>query len=211
MVTRDQTKVSVVIPAFNEEKTIEEVVKGALSYVDEVLVVDDGSTDETARRALDAGAKVLKQQNKGILKSTERGIREASNDIIVTMDADGQHDPSEIPRIIEPILRGEADLVMGTRQEIPHFSEKVLTSLTNIRVSVRDVCTGFRAIRQKTAGEMRLHGACLCGTFVLEARRRGARVTGIPISVKERKDGERRIQTSHIRQFFVVLWDVLKG
>jgi glycosyltransferase involved in cell wall biosynthesis len=210
MTAADETMVSAVIPAYNEEKTIEAVVKEALSYVDEVLVVDDGSTDDTARRAEEAGARVLKQRNAGVLKATERGLREATGDVIVTLDADGQHDPSEIPSLIEPILRGEADLVMGIRPELPYLSERILTSLTSMRVPIGDASTGFRAVRREIAREMSLHGACLCGTFVLEAHRSGARVAGVPISIKER-EGERRIQTSHFRQFFTVLWDVLKG
>jgi glycosyltransferase involved in cell wall biosynthesis len=211
MASADQTTVSAVIPAYNEEKTIGAVVKGALPYVVEVIVVDDGSTDDTARIAEDAGARVLRQRNAGVLKATERGLNEAKGDIIVTLDADGQHDPSEIPSLIEPILRGEADLVMGIRPELPYLSERVLTSLTSMRVPVGDASTGFRAVRHEIAGEMSLHGACLCGTFVLEAHRRGARVAGVPISIKGREDGERRIQTRHFRQFFAVLWDVLRG
>jgi glycosyltransferase involved in cell wall biosynthesis len=210
MAAADQKTVSAVIPAYNEEKTIEVVVKEALSHVSEVLVVDDGSTDDTARIAEAAGARVLKQRNSGVLKATERGLGEATGDIIVTLDADGQHDPSEIPSLIEPILRGEADLVMGVRPELPYMSERILTSLTSIRVPIEDASTGFRAVRRGIAREMSLHGACLCGTFVLEAHRRGARVVGVPISIKDRED-ERRIQTRHFRQFFAVLLDVLKG
>ena len=209
MMAAEETMVSAVIPAYNEEKTIEAIVKEAFSHVNEILVVDDGSTDDTARIAEVAGAKVLKQRNSGVLKATERGLREATGDIIVTLDADGQHDPSEIPKLIEPILRGEADVVMGTRPELPYMSERILTLLTSMRVPIGDASTGFRAVRRGIAREMNLHGACLCGTFVLEAHRRGARVVGVPISIKER-EGERRIQTRHFRQFFAVLWDVLK-
>ena len=210
MTAEDQTKVSAVIPAYNEEKTIEAVVRGALTHVDEVIVVDDGSTDETARIAEAAGARVLKQANAGVLRATERGLRETMGDVIVTLDADGQHDPSEIPRLVEPILRGEADLVMGVRPELPYMSERILTWLTSVRAPIRDASTGFRAIRREILREMRLHGACLCGTFVLEAHRHGARVAGVPVSIRER-EGERRIQTRHFRQFFAVLWDVVKG
>lgn len=210
MAAEEHATVSAVIPAYNEEETVEAVVKGTLGYVDEVIVVDDGSTDDTARIAEEAGARVLRQRNAGVLKATERGLREATGDVIVTLDADGQHDPSEIPMLVEPILRGEADLVMGVRPELPYLSERVLTWLTSMRVPVGDASTGFRAVTRGIAGEMRLHGACLCGTFVLEACRRGARVAGVPVSIKER-EGERRIQTRHFRQFFTVLWDVLRG
>ena len=210
MAADDHATVSAVIPAYNEEKTIEAVVEGALHHVDEVIVVDDGSTDDTERIAEAAGARVLKQANAGVLKATERGMREATGDIIVTLDADGQHDPAEIPRLVEPILRGDADLVMGVRPELPYLSERILTWLTSIRAPIGDASTGFRAVRRGIAGEMHLHGACLCGTFVLEAHRRGARVAGVPVSIRER-EGERRIQTRHFRQFFTVLWDVLRG
>jgi glycosyltransferase involved in cell wall biosynthesis len=210
MTAADETTVSAVIPAYNEEKTIEAVVRGALGYVDEVIVVDDGSTDDTARIAEEAGARVLKQRNAGVLRATERGLREATGEVIVTLDADGQHDPAEIPMLVEPIVRGEADLVMGVRPELPYLSERILTSLTSMRVPIGDASTGFRAVRRGIAREMSLHGACLCGTFVLEAHRRGARVADVPISIKER-EGERRIQTSHFRQFFAVLLDVLRG
>ena len=210
MVAADHTTVSAVIPAYNEEKTIEAVVEGAQPHVDEVIVVDDGSTDDTAHIAEAAGARVLKQANAGVLKATERGMREATGDIIVTLDADGQHDPSEIPRLVEPILRGDADLVMGVRPELPYLSERILTWLTSMRTPIGDASTGFRAVTRRIAGEMSLHGACLCGTFVLEAHRHGARVGGVPVSIRER-EGERRIQTRHFRQFLVVLWDVLRG
>lgn len=210
MAADDHATVSAIIPAYNEENTIEAVVRGALLHVDEVIVVDDGSTDETADLAERAGARVLRQANAGVLKATVRGLLEATGDILVTLDADGQHDPSEIPRLLEPILRGEADLVMGVRPELPYISERILTWLTSIRAPVGDASTGFRAVRQCIVRKMRLHGACLCGTFVLEAHRRGARVAGIPVSIRER-EGKRRIQTRHFRQFFTVLVDVLKG
>ena len=109
-------KVSAVIPAYFEEKTISYIVEGCLIYVDEVLVVNDGSTDDTSINAKASGAKVIElKKNKGVVKATQTGIKEASGDIIVTLDADGQHDPNEIPKLIEPILEGEADLVMGKR------------------------------------------------------------------------------------------------
>ena len=210
MAAADQATVSAVIPAYNEEKTIGAVVRGALPHVDEVIVVDDGSTDDTAGIAEAAGARVLKQANAGVLKATERGMMEATGDVIVTLDADGQHDPLEIPRLVEPILRGDADLVMGVRPELPYLSERILTWLTSVKAPIDDASTGFRAVRRGIAEKMSLHGACLCGTFVLEGRRRGARVAGVPVSIRER-DGERRIQTRHFRQFLVVLWDVIKG
>lgn len=207
----EKPKVSAVIPAYYEEKTIGEVVQMCLPYVDEILVVDDGSGDDTAVNAEAAGARVIRiPWNMGVLKATETGLREAEGDIIVTLDADGQHNPEDIPKLIQPIIDGEADLVMGVRPSFPHISEKVITWVTNLRVTVGDASTGFRAIRKETAAKLRLHGSCLCGTFVLEAARNGARVKDISVNVSDRKHGRRRIQTRHIRQLLNVAWDVLR-
>jgi glycosyltransferase involved in cell wall biosynthesis len=203
-------KVSAVIPAFFEEKTIGSVVERCLPFVDEIIVVNDGSTDDTAILAGRAGARVIEMEhNMGALIAIRRGLREASGEILVTLDADGQHYPEDIPRILQPILDDEADLVMGKRPSFPYYSEKLLTWLTSLRVPCDDASTGFRAIRRDIAKKMRFYGMCTCGTFVLEAARLGARVKSVPISIRER-EGTRRIQTRHFRQFFIVLWDVLR-
>jgi len=202
--------VSAVIPAYFEEKTIASVVEQCLPFVDEVLVVNDGSTDDTSINARNAGARVIENtQNMGVLKTIRRGMREAKGDIIVTLDADGQHDPTEIPILVQPILDGKADLVMGARPSFPYWSEWFLTWLTSLRVPVKDAATGFRAIKHEIAAEMKVYGECTCGTFVLEAARLGARVASVPISIRER-EGPRRIQTRHFRQFFIVLRDVMR-
>jgi glycosyltransferase involved in cell wall biosynthesis len=202
--------VSAVIPAYFEEKTISSVVSRCLPFVDEVLVVNDGSTDDTSINARNAGARVIENpQNMGVLKTIRRGMREAKGDIVVTLDADGQHDPTEIPILVQPILDGKADLVMGARPSFPYWSEWFLTWLTSLRVPVKDAATGFRAIKQEIAAEMKVYGECTCGTFVLEAARLGARVASVPISIRER-EGPRRIQKRHFRQFFIVLRDVMR-
>ena len=209
-VAETKPSVSAVIPAYFEEKTIADIVQRCLPFVDEVLVVNDGSTDDTVVNARKAGARVINQeQNMGVLKTIRHGMREATGDIIVTLDADGQHDPAEIPMLVKPILDDEADLVMGARPTFPYWSEWFLTWLTNLRVPVKDAATGFRAIRREFATEMEVYGECTCGTFVLEAARLGARVTSVPISIRER-DGARRIQTRHFRQFFFVLGDLVR-
>ena len=206
----EKTRVSAVIPAYNEEKTIGEVVQMCLPHVDEVLVVDDGSGDDTAINAEAAGARVIRlPKNMGVLKAIETGFNEAAGDTIVTLDADGQHSPDDIPKLIQPIIDGEADLVMGVRPSFPHLSEKAITWVTNLRVTVGDASTGFRAIRKETASKLRLHGSCLCGTFVLAAAKNGARVKSISVNVAERKHGRRRIRTRHIKQLFYVAWDAL--
>jgi glycosyltransferase involved in cell wall biosynthesis len=203
--------VSAVIPAYNEEETVGEVVAQTLRHVDEAIVVDDGSSDDTAMAARNSGAIVVRNKvNKGVLESLKTGFKSAKGEILVTLDADGQHDPDEIPGLLEPILDDRADLVLGTRAELPHFSERVIARLTELKADVSDASTGFRAIRRNIVDRMVLHGACTCGTFILEAHSLGARIAEVPITVRERKGGKRRIKTRHFRQIFYVLYDLLR-
>jgi len=109
-------EVSIVIPAFNEEAGIAGVVErlGVVADWREVLVVDDGSTDETASRAAAAGARVVRHPyNKGNGAAVKTGIREAQGEVVLLMDADGQHDPEDALKLVAPI--GLHDLVIGAR------------------------------------------------------------------------------------------------
>jgi len=203
-------KVTAVIPAYNEEKTVGEVVERALKHVDEVVVVDDGSTDRTAEVAEKAGAKVVRhRENKGAYEAMRTGFKHAAGEIVVTLGADGQNLPEEIPLLVEPILRGEADLVVGRRKEIPYFSEKVILKLTNLAVKCSDASSGFMAIRKSILDRMKLRGSCHCGTFLIEAKRLGARVKEVPITILPRRYGKRRIKTRHVKQTFYVLLELL--
>ena len=89
----------------------------------------------------------------------------------MTMGADGQHDPADIPRLLEPIRAGRADLVLGVRQEMPHFSERFIRALVSLLVPCSDASTGMIAIRRELL--MKMRGDCPCGTFILEAHARG--------------------------------------
>jgi len=148
-----------VIPAYNEERFIGSVVLRALRYVDAVLVVDDGSTDGTADTAAAAGATVIchgDNQGKGCALNTGfRRVCELDPRAIVLLDGDGQHRPEEIPIVIEPILRGEADVVAGSRYSQRHenvprhrrVGHWAFTTLTNLAsgIPLSDSQNGFRA------------------------------------------------------------------
>jgi len=112
-------KIIIVIPAYNESHTIAEVIKGCLRCANEVIVVDDGSNDDTALYAHQAGAAVFTHMvNRGYGAALQTGIQAAMKcgvDIIVTIDADRQHEPEEIIKVIEPLQKGEADIVIGDR------------------------------------------------------------------------------------------------
>src|SRR5689334_2413697 len=117
-ITKDQNRnalVMAVIPAYDESKNIAEIVAETAKYVNSIIVVDDGSHDNTAELAASMNAKVLRNRhNAGKGASLKRGLIEClkyNPDIVVTLDADGQHDPADIPRLLEPVENEEADIV----------------------------------------------------------------------------------------------------
>jgi len=194
----------VVIPALNEEATIMDVVKRALFFVDEVIVVDDGSVDRTAELAEKAGAYVIRHpRSTGQWSALRTGFREAlrrQSDVVITMDADGQHDPADIPHLLEPIRAGQADLVIGSRLKghpvamIPYryagikFFSKLLSVF--MRVSLTDVTSGFRAYRswllEILVEQMREKQYGILEATVI-AWRLGARIKERPISFMPKK------------------------
>ncbi|MEM3399921.1 MAG: glycosyltransferase family 2 protein [Candidatus Micrarchaeia archaeon] len=164
-------KIAVVIPAFNEENTIASVISQVPRSIQgitsvEVIVIDDGSTDSTAKKAKDAGADIIvtHKKRKGLAASFSDGIEKAldeDSDIIVNIDADAQYDPSEIPKLIQPIISGEADVVLGVRsgEGITHMplSKKIGNKIATAVISllcqhrIRDAQTGFRAFSKEAA------------------------------------------------------------
>lgn len=112
-------KVVAIVPAYNEEKTIGQVITDLKNYVDEIIVVNDGSTDRTGQIAEKTGAIVYNHLlNRGLGAALKTGFQAAlmsEAEIIVTFDADGQHQAEDIPRLIKPILNGEAEVVIGSR------------------------------------------------------------------------------------------------
>ncbi|MDK2889651.1 MAG: hypothetical protein PWR21_283 [Methanoculleus sp.] len=151
------------IPCFDEEVAIGSVVLRARQHVDEVLVIDDGCTDNTVTVARDAGATVISH---GTRKGKGQGIKSAlkyavdrNYDCLVLMDGDGQHNPGEIPLLVEPILADAADLVIGFRTfgQMPfyrRFGRAVLDIASSTGSSITDSQCGFRALNRKTIESM---------------------------------------------------------
>ncbi|MCA9921399.1 MAG: glycosyltransferase family 2 protein, partial [Anaerolineales bacterium] len=151
--------VVVVIPAYNEERFIGSVVIQTKSYADTVIVVDDGSSDNTAVVATSAGALVVQHetnQGKGVALNTGFAYaRSLGADVVVTIDADGQHDSAEIHAVVDPVLCGDADIVIGSRylinrSEVPQhrvWGHRAFNFLTNqvSGTAVTDSQSGFRA------------------------------------------------------------------
>jgi glycosyltransferase involved in cell wall biosynthesis len=201
--------VEVVVPAYNEAGRIGSTVATLTDRYD-VLVVDDGSTDDTVIEARKAGARVVEQPaNRGYVAALKRGFQESTADVVVTFDADGEHRPGDIDRLVEPILADRLDLVLGARERIPRPSERLLNWLARHRVDVTDTGTGLRALRRELAVQLELDTACTCGTFVLEAANNGARIGDVAVTTREIQK-PRGIAWRHGRQLFYVLEQLVR-
>ena len=187
------------IPCFNEERFIGSVVLMVKKHVDKVLVIDDGSTDASAEVAAAAGAVVVRHDcNRGVgaaVRTAFHKARELGADIVVRLDADGQHNADDIPAVIAPILSGQADVVVGSRfltgKERPPFyrriGQRVLTVTTNLGsgTRIRDSQSGFRAFSAKALEEMTIteDGFSVESEMQFAIARSGLRVTEVPIGV----------------------------
>jgi glycosyltransferase involved in cell wall biosynthesis len=188
------------IAAFNEEKTIAKIIARAMRHVDGVIVIDDGSTDDTAMIAKQLGAQVFShEKNKGYgaaISSCFSMARDLGADVLVTLDGDGQHDPEQIPKVIEPILDGQADVVIGSRfhegsnREIPRYrlaGMRILNAATN-RVSkqrITDSQSGFRSYSKKAIDSIKIYETGMGATSEIAVRAddAGLTIAEVPISV----------------------------
>jgi glycosyltransferase involved in cell wall biosynthesis len=146
------SRVIAIIPAFNEAKTVAAVVAGVRAYVADVIVVDDHSTDTTGEEARRSGAIVLRNAaNLGYDGSLNAGFAEAARrgaGIVLTLDADGEHDPADVPRLIAPIAEDRADIVAGQRPRLAGLAEKIFACYTRLRYGIADPLCGLKAYRR---------------------------------------------------------------
>lgn len=215
-------QVTAVIPCFNEEKTIARVITESRRHVDQVLVVDDGSDDKTVWEALRAGALVtshLANRGKGAALNTAFTLlRREDCPAAVLLDGDGQHDPSEIPLLLAPVLTGRADIVIGSRylrqaHLIPAYrrlGQTVLNAMTNLGSGLRvtDSQSGFRAFSSAAINHMRFRekGLAVESEMQFIVRRTGLRVFEVPITTIY-SGGHRRSPLVH---GFGVLYRVIR-
>ncbi|MFO7990724.1 MAG: glycosyltransferase family 2 protein [Thermoplasmata archaeon] len=201
--------ISAVVPAYNEGKRIERVLEELSDFVDEIIVIDDASQDDTSGIASRYARVIRNKKNLGYIGSIKRGFNEAKGDIVVTLDADGEHDPRYIPAMVSPIQNRKADLVFGKRDQVPRVSERVVSYMVRRRVGAKDTGTGFRAIRSGLAKRLELKGRCTCGIFALEAKSKGAEIKEIRAPTRD-IDKPRGIAWDHFYQFFTVLKFLIK-
>jgi glycosyltransferase involved in cell wall biosynthesis len=191
------------MPAFNESKYLGSLLLKTRQYVDEVFIVDDGSSDDTVKVAELAGAGVVRHEtNKGYGAAIQSIIAEAKRrdaDVLVILDADAQHDPKEIPAMIQPVLENRADFVIGTRRKeekkIPFYrriGQKVILSSVKILSddNLTDSECGFRVFSRKAMNtmELRENGMAISAETVAEASRKGLVTLQVPVSVTYNED-----------------------
>lgn len=207
------------IPAYNEARTIAGVIVGARDHLP-VLVVDDGSTDETAARAEDAGAQVLRQSpNQGKGAALRRGFRhalDAGYEFVVTLDADGQHDPAEVPKFLDKYTETGADLIIGARK----YSEMPPVRRTSNTIGrwafswalgeyVPDNQSGYRLITSRLM-QTTLASETLGFEFevemIVDCVRAGYELDWVPIRTIYAGEVSHIKPVEHVVQFFRVVW-----
>ncbi len=212
-----------VIPCSDEGLFISDVVTKTRQYVDKVIVIDDGSTDNTSEAAEAAGAVVIRHaKRQGAGAATRSGFEAAraeNADVLVTIDGDGQHNPDEVPQVLAPILTDNADLVIGSRFIEPKtnirayrkFGIDVITWLYNFgsKVKITDSQSCFRAHNRRVIDAVNIteNGFGFSVQVLIQARRKGFVIREVPISCVYHSQGSSLNPVVH---GLSVAWDVIK-
>jgi dolichol-phosphate mannosyltransferase len=216
---------TVLIPAKDESSTIADVVRGALEHAGDVLVIDGSSGDGTAHVAAEAGARVVSDPGRGKGLAIRLAIEHLNREYTVLMDADGSHDPMDIPKLVAPLVRGEADhvsasrLLGGSSELHGSFDEwarlagsSFITACINKRYNVKlsESQNGFRALRTEVLRELRLRSrhTTIEQEMIVDTLRRGYRMGEVPSHEYPRKAG-----SSHIvvwRHGWSYVWSLLR-
>jgi len=200
------------IPAYNEENSIAEVVTKSLSHVDRVIVCDDGSTDDTAKVAREAGATVITQTNQGYgaaISSLFDYARKENARIMVTLDGDGQHNPNQIPLLVDAISTHNVDVAIGSRflddstkaSGYRKTGIKIITSASNYGTNfkVSDSQSGFRAYSKDAIDAIHPteQGMSVSTEILLKISNKGLSIAEVPITISYEGDTSEKNSVSH--------------
>jgi glycosyltransferase involved in cell wall biosynthesis len=221
-----ESRVTVVIPTKDEEGLVGEIVDTVRPHADEVLVVDGHSRDRTRDIAAAHGARVIKDRGFGKGDALRLALQESSGEIVVFIDADGSHDPADIPKLVAPIRAGQADLVIGSRgkggsdelhgtleQFIRYVGSQIIMLAINYRWGVRltDSQNGFRAIRRDVGLKLGLTSnlTTIEQEMLMKALKQGYRVGEIASHEYERRWGTSKVVVWKL--WFAYVWSFLRN
>jgi len=201
------------IPAYNEGKNIATLILRLKKITDKIIVCNDGSSDMTGEIAENLGAVVIThEKNLGYgaaIKSIFRKAKESETDVLVTFDADGQHRVEDIQMVIDPVLKNDADIVIGSRflknnEEVPEYRKlgiKVLTKITNASINEKltDSQSGFRAYSKRILSELNPSdpGMGISTEILIKASSKGFRIIEVPITILYGEDTSTHNPVSH--------------
>ena len=206
--------ITVGIPAYNEEKNIASIIVKLKKIVDTIIVCNDGSNDSTSEIAKNLGVIVIDHsKNLGYgagIHSIFRKAREINSDVLVTIDADGQHRIEDIKKVVEPIEKGEADLIIGSRfldttqKQIPEYRKigiKLITKVTNssLKNKITDSQSGFRAYSKNVVSKLNVSdiGMGISTEILIKSSALGFRIAEVPITVLYDGDTSTHNPVSH--------------
>ncbi len=224
----EEKKIAVVIPALNEEAQIGKVIQALPDFIDQVVVVDDGSSDRTADISRENGALVVShRRNRGVGAAMATGIRTVLNtdaDVMVNIDADGQFNPDDILKLVEPVLDGRADFVTASRFISPahrpkmpwvkymgnRFMSTFISRLT--RQKFHDVSCGFRAYSRETLMRLNLFGEfTYTQEMFIDLAFKNVEILELPVHVKgSREHGKSRVASNLFRYGFQTLKIIIR-
>ena len=192
-------KITIGIPAYNEEKNIASIITKLKKITDSIIVCDDGSSDMTTEISKNLGAIVIShEKNMGYgvaINSIFQKSKEINVDLLVTFDADGQHRVEDIEKVIEPIKNNDADLVIGSRfldkkSDVPNYRKigiKVITQVTNVSIKKKltDSQSGFRAYNKQVLSQISPSevGMGISTEILIKSSSKGLRITEVPITI----------------------------
>ena len=213
--TKTKIKISIVIPTLDEEDTLAEIIEGCKPYGDEILVVDGHSRDRTREVAESLGVKVILDNRKGKGEALRHVVNFVNGNIIVFIDADGSHDPKDIPKLVEPIIKDEADHVSGSRliggsselhggfdECFRLMGSSFITACINWRFKVKlsESQNGFRAIKTDVIKQLGLEEniTTIEQEMIMKTLKKGFRMAEVPSHEYERKKGYSKISLKKV-------------